>query len=120
MVAIMSDTPEQEFVSEPIAPEPGSFSTAEMAAGLGSLPAAFTWRGRRYEITECLEAAKVSAPEGGVEGHERYLRRQVFRVRLHTGQAATLYLERHARRGASRRAARRRWFLYTIEPGPSA
>ncbi len=115
MPAIVSDAPRQEFVSEPIAPEPGSFSTAPMASGLGSLPAAFSWRGRRYEITECLGDAKVSAPEGGVEGHERYLRRQVFCVRLHTGQAATLYLERHARRGASRRAARRRWFLYSIE-----
>lgn len=120
MIAIVSDAPEQEFVSEPITPEPGSFSTAAMATGLGSLPAAFTWRGRRYEIIECLEEAKVSAPEGGVEGNERYLRRQVFRVRLDTGQAATLYLERHARRGASRRAARRRWFLYSIEPGPPA
>jgi len=118
MAAALSDAPDQVFVSEPIAPEPGSFSTTAMATGLASLPAAFTWRGRRYEIIECLEDAKVSAPEGGVEGHERYLRRQVFLVRLHTGQAATLYLERHARRGASRQAARRRWFLYSIEAGP--
>jgi hypothetical protein len=115
MVAVVSNAPDQEFVSEPIVPEPGSFTTGPMAAGLGSLPAAFTWRNRRYEIIECFDQAKVSAPEGGVEGHERYLRRQVFSVRLHTGQAATLYLERHARRGASRRAARRRWFLYSIE-----
>jgi hypothetical protein len=90
-----------------------------MATGLASLPAAFTWRNRRYEIVECLEQSKVSAPEGGVEGHERYLRRQVFLVRLHTGQAATLYLERHARRGASPGAARRRWFLYSIGPPPA-
>jgi hypothetical protein len=112
------DAPQQEFVSEPIVPEAGSFSTGPMASGLASLPAAFIWRNRRYEIIECLNQAKVSAPEGGVEGHERYLRRQVFSVRLHTGQAATLYMERHARRGASRQAARRRWFLYSIEPGP--
>ena len=104
MVAVVSDAPRQDFVSEPIVPEPGSFSTGPMASGLASLPAAFTWRNRRYKITECLDHAKVSAPEGGVEGHERYLRRQVFNVRLHTGQAATLYLERHARRG-TRRAA---------------
>jgi hypothetical protein len=114
MVAVVSDAPDQEFVSEPIVPEPGSFTTGPMATGLASLPAAFTWRNRRYEIIECLDEAKVSAPEGGVEGHERYLRRQMFSVRLHTGQAATLYLERHARRG-TRRAARRRWFLYSIE-----
>jgi hypothetical protein len=118
MAVIVSDAPDEQFVSEPIAPEPGSFSTAAMATGLGSLPAAFSWRGRRYEITECLGQEKVSAPEGGVEGHERYLRRQVFRVRLHTGQAATLYLQRNAPRGASPRAARRRWFLYSIEESP--
>jgi hypothetical protein len=88
MVAVVSDAPDQEFVSEPIVPEPGSFTTGPMATGLASLPAAFTWRNRRYEIIECLDEAKVSAPEGGVEGRERYLRRQVFSVRLHTGQAA--------------------------------
>jgi hypothetical protein len=118
MVAAVSSARDQVFVSEPIVPQPGSFSTVPMAAGLGSLPSAFTWRNRRYEIVECLDHTKVSAPEGGVEGHERYLRRQMFCVRLHTGQAATLYLERHAPRGASPRAARRRWFLYSIEPRP--
>ena len=105
----------EAFVSEAIEPEAGSFSPGMMAAGLASLPAAFTWRNRRYEIVECLEHRKVSEPEGGVKGKELYLRRQVFNVRLHTGQAATLYLERHARRGASPRASRRRWFLYSIE-----
>ncbi|MHC4220319.1 MAG: DUF6504 family protein [Planctomycetota bacterium] len=114
----MSEASGQNLVSEPIEPEAGSFSPVPMATGLASLPAAFTWRNRRYEIIECLDQAKVSAPEGGVEGHERYLRRQVFSVRLHTGQAATLYLERQARRGASPRAARQRWFLYSIDPEP--
>jgi hypothetical protein len=115
----VSDAPEQEFVSEPIVPERGTFSTGPMAMGLAALPAAFTWRNRRYEIAECLEQSKVSAPEGGVEGKERYLRRQVFVVRLDTGQTATLYLERHARRGASPKAARRRWFMYSIDPKPA-
>ncbi len=106
---------EQQFVSEPITPEPGSFSTDLMASGLAGLPAAFTWRNRRYEIDECLYHGKVSAPEGGVRGRERYLRRQVFVVRLKTGETATLYMERQPRRGASARAARRRWFLYSIQ-----
>ncbi len=110
-----SESDNQEFVSEPITPEAGSFAPGLMATGLASLPGAFVWRNRRYEIVECIEHEKRSAPEGWVEGHERYLRRQVFTVRLSTGQRATLYVERHARRGASRRAARRRWFLYSIE-----
>ena len=103
------------FISEPIEPDAASFSTEMMAMGLASLPGAFFWRNRRYEIVECLEHDKVSAPEGGVAGKERYLRRQVFTVRLDTGQIAKLYVLRQAPRGASPRAARRRWFLYTIE-----
>ncbi len=94
----------EDFISEPITPQP-PFSTSLMAAGLASLPAAFEWRGRRYEISECLEHYKESAPEGGAPGGERYLRRQVFKVLLNTGQRATIYIER----------GRRRWFLYSIE-----
>ena len=112
------DADNEEFVSEPIAPEPGSFSTAPMTRGLASLPAAFTWRNRRYRIIECLLHDKRSAPEGGVEGRERHLRRQEFVVRLDTGQRATLYFERQARRGASPRSARRRWFLHSIQAEP--
>ncbi len=106
---------EQQFVSEPITPEPGTFSTGPMATGLASLPGAFQWRNRRYRIVECLEHGKQSAvePRG-----ELYLRRQVFVVRLDSGQLATLYVLRQAPRGASPRAARRRWFMYSIEPEP--
>ena len=109
-------TDEQQFVSEPITPEPGTFSTGLMATGLASLPGAFEWRNRRYRIIECLEHGKQSGAE---PSGEVYLRRQVFVVRLDSGQLATLYVLRQAPRGASPRAARRRWFLYSIEPEPS-
>ncbi len=105
---------EEEFISEPIEPEPGSFSTELMARGLAALPGAFTWRGRRYEVVECLDHFKESTPEGGKAGAERYLRRQVFIVRLDTGQQAKLYVQRQAPRGASRRVSKQRWFLYSI------
>ncbi len=105
---------EEEFISEPIEPEPGSFSTELMARGLAALPGAFTWRGRRYEVVECLDHFKESTPEGGKAGAERYLRRQVFVVRLDTGQRAKLYIQRHAPRGASGRVAKQRWYLYSI------
>lgn len=104
----------EEFISEPVTPDRGSFDTSPMSEGLASLPAGFTWRGRRYEILECLEHHKQSSPEGGVAGRERYLRRQVFRVRLDSGQSATLYVLRHAPAGVSREAAKKRWFLYSI------
>jgi hypothetical protein len=103
-----------EFISEPIEPEAGSFRTDLMTAGLASLPGAFTWRGRRYEIVQCLRHTKRSGPEGHTAGGERYLRRQEFLVRLDSGQTATIYVQRHASRGATGRSGRQRWFLYTI------
>ena len=106
----------EELVSEPIDPEPGSFGTELMASGLASLPRAFTWRGKRYEIVECLDHVKRSAPEGGTADGERYLRRQEFTVRLDTGQVARLYVQRQPPRGASRQAAKKRWFIYSISP----
>ncbi len=102
---------DEQFISEAIVPEAGSFDTALMATGLASLPASFTWRGQRYAIVECLEHRKVSQPE--VTG-ERYLRRQEFRVKLDTGQHAWIYVLRNAPAGASRSGAKRRWFLYTM------
>ncbi len=117
------NTPEpvdEQFVSEPITPEAGSFSTALMAIGLASLPGAFTWRNRRYRIVHCLAHHKVSTPEGGVAGGEMYLRRQEFSVLLDSGQRATIYVQRQPPRGASPAAARRRWFLYSIETEPSS
>jgi hypothetical protein len=105
---------DEVFVSEPITPDAGTFSTGLMAQGLASLPTGFTWRNRHYAIAECFSHEKRSSPEGGVEGKERYLRRQVFFVRLDTGQLATMYLQRQAPKGASREKARQRWYLYSI------
>ncbi len=106
--------PDAEFISEPITPEPGTFTTELMRQGLASLPGAFEWRGRRYEIVECLEHIKQSDREGGRASGDSYLRRQQFTVRLDTGQIAQIYFERHARPGVSRETAKKRWFLYTL------
>jgi len=111
-----SDAADEQFVSEPITPEPGSFSTDLMAIGLASLPGAFVWRNRRYRVLECLRHDKQSGPE---PRGEIYLRRQVFSVRLDSGQLATIYVQRQPSRGGSPAAARRRWFLYSIGPEPS-
>ena len=105
---------EEEFISEPIDPEPGSFSTELMARGLAALPGAFTWRGRRYEVVECLDHFKETSTEGIRAQGDRYLRRQVFIVRLDTGQRAQLYVQRQPPAGATRLAAKRRWYIYSI------
>lgn len=94
------------FVSEPITPEPGCFDTALMRHGLASVPGAFTWRGRRYVVCEVLSHVKVSS--GSAAGGQSYLRRQEFIVRLDCGSYARLYVERQARRGASRSTGRAR------------
>lgn len=115
----MSRSPSEpeQFVSEAITPEPGAFQTELMSQGLASLPAGFTWRGRRYRITDCLSHTKQSANEGHTAEGERYLRRQTFQVKLDTGQTATIYFQRQAPRGAGVKAAKRRWFLYSISSG---
>lgn len=105
---------DEEFISEPIEPEPGSFSTELMARGLAALPGAFTWRGRRYEVVECLDHFKETSTEGASAQGDRYLRRQVFIVRLDTGQQAKLYVLRQARSGGSAKRRKQRWFLYSI------
>lgn len=114
-------TPEPEtFISEPIIPEPGSFTTDLMAQGLASLPGAFRWRNRLFRILECIEHTKRSQPEGGTPDGERYLRRQVFRVRLDTGQQATIYFLRSPPSPGGRRPRRRAsgWFVYSMTADP--
>lgn len=108
---------DEQFISEPIVPESGTFSPDLMARGLAAIPSAFTWRNQRYVIVECLDHEKVSTPEGGREGNEVYLRRQVFTVRLESGEVARIYFERQSRPGSSRKSARQRWFLYSIASG---
>jgi hypothetical protein len=84
-----------------------------MAAGLPGLPRAFTWRGARYEIQDCLEAWKQSEPEGGRAGGERYLRRHYFRLHMSDETVWTVYFLRSTPRSGT---PTRRWFLYRIEP----
>jgi hypothetical protein len=104
------ESPPQMLISEPITPEPGSFATDLMHLGLAALPGAFTWRGRRYEITDCLDHVKGSRSENHAGG-EKYLRRQTFRVVLDTGQIAVIYVMRRVAAGSS---GKKRWFLYSI------
>jgi hypothetical protein len=111
----MTGAPDWQFISEPITPEKGSFDVTAMATGLASLPSAFTWRGERFEITECLEHVKQSTRESF--SGEMYLRRQQFTVRLDDGRFARIYVQRSAGAGQSRQSAKQRWFLYAIASG---
>jgi hypothetical protein len=106
----------ESFISEPIAPESGSFALAGMARGEPGLPAAFVWRGKQYAVAGVLESSKsTGADRSG--GSERYVRKHWYRVRTTTGEVMTLYFTRQP--GAGRRRSRQRWTLFSMrEVGP--
>ena len=100
----------EEFVSEPIKPVAGTFDTAGMTRGEPGLPGRFVWRQQEYAVAEVLEAWKESGPcRSG--GPEQYLRKHWFKIRTDNGLEMTMYFERQAR---TKRQARNRWWLYTI------
>jgi len=100
-----------EFVSEPITPDAGTFDSTAMATGTPGLPTGFSWRDRHYQIGETLSAWKAS--ESCTHGSgERYLRKHFWKVRLGTGEIATLYALRKVKAGEN---TKRRWWLYTLE-----
>ncbi|MGE0480305.1 MAG: DUF6504 family protein [Phycisphaerae bacterium] len=99
--------PPGEFISEPVIPC-GAVDTAAMARGEPGLPAAFEWRGDRFEIVEVLGAWKESSREGGRATGELYLRRHYYRLRVSDGTIWQVYFVRQAPRTGS---PRRRWFL---------
>ncbi len=97
-----------ETVMEPIEVPPGAFDARTMASGEPGVPRVFTWRGRRFEVVETLDAKRETGPCRHGSG-ERYVRRHVSRVRTACGSIATLSGERGARGAASR------WILRSLE-----
>ncbi|MCC7144959.1 MAG: hypothetical protein IT443_00785 [Phycisphaeraceae bacterium] len=128
------------LVSEPLAPVAGSFDAQAMARGEPGLPGRFVWRGREYRVVEVLEEWKSSTPEGG--SGELYLRRHWFTVgvvRTEVGESSepategggtsevssgtlrmTIYCLRQTPRGSSKRAAKARWWVYTVRASGDA
>ena len=105
----------EEFVSEPIAPDAGTFDTAAMGTGLPGLPTGFTWRSTHVEVGGLVERWKQSGPERGRADGERYLRRHYFRLAMVDGSLWTVYFVRQAPPGGSPRT---RWFLYARQAPP--
>jgi hypothetical protein len=103
----------EEFVSEPITPEAGTFDAGAMATGVPGLPRGFRWHGTTYQVAALLETWKATAPEGGRAGGEVYLRRHCFRLKMSDASTWTVYFTRQPLRGGS---AKNRWFLYSVEP----
>ncbi len=103
-----------EFICEPMTPMPGTANSRDMARGLPGLPARFTWRDEVHEVLEVLAAWKQSGRERG--GTEIYLRRHWSQIRTASGMVLTLYCDRQAK---NRNSPKRRWWVYTLDEGPS-
>ncbi len=101
------------FIGEPITPAKASFSVSEMAAGAPGLPAAFTWKGRNFQVLELLEQWKEAGDCRHGSG-ERYVRKHWFRLRVTGEMAMCVYFERQRRTSGGSR-----WRLYTIQPLPA-
>ena len=108
---IMADSeappPAEQFVSESITPDRESFDAAAMSRGEPGLPAAFTWRGRRYVVAKLLAAWKSTGQDRG----EKYLRRHWNSAQTTPGESMTLYCQRQAKNPKRPRA---RWWIYSV------
>lgn len=102
-----------EFISEAVTPEAGTFDTRAMSRGEPGLPRRFAWRGQVYEAVELLRTWKTSTRERG----ELYLRRHWFEVLVSSGEQSapgvrmTLYCERQTKQS---NRPKQRWWLYSI------
>jgi len=107
----MNDEPlkEEQFISEPVSPVPGTYDLGAMGRGEPGLPARFLWRDREYEVVSVLKAWKTSSPEGGTG--RLYLRRHWYTVKTRTGERMTLYCERQTR---NRKHPTSRWWLFSM------
>ncbi len=98
----------EQFISEPLSPEDGTFDAGGMARGEAGLPGRFRWRERTYRVVEVLTAWKTTSPEGG--SGEVYLRRHWWEVLTDQELIMKIYCERQQRG----RDAKGRWFVYTV------
>lgn len=96
----------EDFVSEPLTPDPLSFDLAAMGRGEPGLPSGFTWRDRHYAVGELIESWKTC----GRDGESVYLRRHWFRLRADDGTVLTIYCQRQA----DRAHAKHRWWVYSV------
>lgn len=104
-----------QFVSEAITPEAGTFALPA-AVGEPALPRWFKWRGNSYEVRAVLRAWKEHDPDRTHGGGELYLRKHWFEVRVDDESVMKIYFQRQPMSG---RAAKARWWLYSVAAAKS-
>lgn len=106
----------ERFISESIEPVLGTADTGRMSAGGPGLPSAFTWGARTIAVREVIRTWRDTAPCTHGSG-ERYTNKHWFEIRSDAGARMKIYFERKAR---SAKAARQRWWLFTIDESPKS
>ena len=106
-------------MGDPITPEGLSFSASSMAMGGPGLPGVFSWKRKKYAVSEVLEQWKEAGDCHHGSG-ERYIRKHWFRIRTTDGLEMRIYFERQRRSSGGSR-----WRLYSVReaqpsPAPSA
>ena len=95
-------TDDRELISEPIEPDPDSF-TVDAGAGAPLLPCRFTWRERTFEIARVARTWKTTDAGHRPVGNT-YLRRHWVDLETRCGAHMRIYGER---------GGRPRWFLHS-------
>jgi hypothetical protein len=91
------------FVGKAIVPQ-GALDAAALAQGEPSLPAAFTYDGKRLEVRTLRKAWRSTKDDRG----DTYVKKHWFEFETGDGLIAVVYFDRSARRNQSR------WWLYTL------
>jgi phosphoribosylglycinamide formyltransferase-1 len=102
----------ETFVGDAIMPEDSSFSVSTMAMGQPGLPGTFSWKGRKYSVTEVVEEWKEAGDCRHGSG-ERYVRKHWFRIKTRQGPEMKIYFERQKRSSGGSR-----WRLFSIRASP--
>jgi hypothetical protein len=102
------ETPNPQFISEPIRPVTTTMDTRAMSVGAPSLPRQFQWRDEQIAIAQVQGTWRESGPCTHGSG-ETYAKKHWFEVTTTDGRFAKLYYERQPR---GKRLER--WWLYTI------
>ena len=108
----MAENTSEEFICEPLKPQPGTGDTAAMSGGEPGLPAIFTWRDVKYSVAGVIRKWKSSGPCRHGSG-EMYLRRHWYRILTDPPMIMTVYCDRQPK---DRQRPKARWWVYTIEP----
>ena len=99
----------ETFIGEAIVPEGMSFAVSSMTAGGPGLPRTFSWRDKKFTISEILDQWKEAGDCHHGSG-ERYVRKHWFRIRTRDGLEMNIYFERQRRSSGGSR-----WRLYTMQ-----